>query len=337
MESTSMPKVTPSLQNSGAQAHQPGFSVVSIGDLVADLVVTIPHLPVEANAHQLARHIRLEPGGAGNFLIAGRRLGMHMLALDTIGDDVFGAAVVEILSREGVDVAPVMRQPGTSSTTVIVLVDEAGEHVFLGGYGVGPSVEMPEGWVKLLRSADAAFASGYTFQEKRLADAAMQALQIAYQAGVPVFFDPGPEMAEADPEQVAAILATSNALLLTEEEVPLMTGGTPGISAARQLLDLGPGLVCVKRGAKGCLVLTPDQVFEHPGFQVPTRDTTAAGDSFAAAFIYAYLRGWPLSQTAAFANAMGAAKVQKIGSGSQVPSAEELRLLLRDFQVELDF
>jgi hypothetical protein len=34
---------------------------------------------------------------------------------------------------------------------------------------------------------------------------------------------------------------------------------------------------------------------------------------------------------------MGAAKVQKVGSGSQVPSLEELRLLLRTFQVELDF
>jgi sugar/nucleoside kinase (ribokinase family) len=51
------------------------------------------------------------------------------------------------------------------------------------------------------------------------------------------------------------------------------------------------------------------------------RDTAAAGDSFDAAFIYAYLRGWPLSDIAAFANAMGAAKVQKLGSGSSVPTA----------------
>jgi len=328
---------TAPMQNTVTKEHHPEFTVISIGDLVVDLVVTIPRLPVEANAHQLARQVRLEPGGAGNFLIAGRRLGMHMLALGTIGDDAFGTAVVEALRREGVEVAPVLCQPGASSTTVIVLVDDAGEHVFLGSYGIGPSVELPEAWVKFLRSANAVFASGYTFQEKRLADAALQAMQIAYQAGVPVFFDPGPEMADATPEQVAAILATSNALLLTEEEIPLMTGGALGIAAARQLLDLGPRLVCVKRGAQGCLVMTLDQVLEHPGFQVPARDTTAAGDSFAAAFIYACLRDWPLSLTAKFANAMGAAKVQKIGSGSQVPSAEELRLLLRDFQIEINF
>jgi sugar/nucleoside kinase (ribokinase family) len=324
-------------QSAGSEAQSPRFTVISLGDLVADLVVAIPRLPVEANAHQPARHMRLEPGGAGNFLIAGRRLGMRMLALGTIGDDAFGTSVLEALRGEGVEVAPVLRQPDASSTTVIVLVDDAGGHVFLGGYGVGPAVALPDEWVSLLQSAQAVFASGYTFQEKRLAEAALQAMQIACRAGVPVFFDPGPDMADATPELVAAVLATSNALLLTEEEIPLMTGGADGIAAARQLLELGPGLVCVKRGAQGCLVLTPQQEVEHPGFQVPARDTTAAGDSFAAAFIYASLRGWPLPQTAAFANAMGAAKVQKVGSGSQVPSADELRLLLRAFQVELDF
>jgi sugar/nucleoside kinase (ribokinase family) len=328
---------TAHVQFAGSKAQNSRFTVISLGDLVADLVVTIPRLPVEASAHQLARHMRLEPGGAGNFLIAGRRLGMRMLALGTIGDDAFGTAVLDALRREGVEVDPVLRQPDASSTTVIVLVDDAGGHVFLGGYGVGPPVKMPEEWAKLLQSAQAVFASGYTFQEKRLAEAALQAMQIAYRAGVPVFFDPGPETAGATPDQVAAILATSNALLLTEDEIPLMTGGAEGIAAARHLLELGPGLVCVKRGAQGCLVLTRQQEVEHPGFQVPARDTTAAGDAFAAAFIYASLRGWPLPQTAAFANAMGAAKVQKVGSGSQVPSPDELRLLLRTFQVELDF
>jgi len=69
-----MPTDTAPMQNTGTKENHPGFTVISIGDLVADLVVTIPRLPVEANAHQLARHVRLEPGGAGNFLIAGRRL-----------------------------------------------------------------------------------------------------------------------------------------------------------------------------------------------------------------------------------------------------------------------
>jgi len=67
------------------------------------------------------------------------------------------------------------------------------------------------------------------------------------------------------------------------------------------------------------------------------RDTSAAGDSFDAAFIYAYLRGWSLADVAAFANAVGAAKVQKIGSGTQVPTADEVRAVLKKYGVPLDF
>lgn len=120
--------------------------IVSLGDLVADVVLTIPQLPVRANKHQLAQNIRVEPGGAGNFLIVGSRLGLPMAALGVLGDDIFGNAVLDTLHRTGIDVNGVIQQPGTNTTTVIVLVDENGGHVFLGEYGVGPELSLPDRW-----------------------------------------------------------------------------------------------------------------------------------------------------------------------------------------------
>jgi sugar/nucleoside kinase (ribokinase family) len=304
---------------------------------VVDIVVSIPSLPVEAEGHQLARQIRLEPGGAGNFLIAGTRLGMEMVALGAIGDDPLGRSVVDILVQEGVNTHGILQQVNTNSTTVIVLVDTAGKHVFLGGYGEGPIVEMPKAWVSAVNMAQAVFSLGYTLQEKRIANAALQSMKIAHGKGIPVFFDPGPEMVNATPDQIARVLETSLVILLTEEEIPLMTAGVGGLDAARQLLSKGPRLICVKRGAEGCVLLSDGDTFEHFGYQVPVQDTTAAGDSFAAAFIYAYLYGWSMSEIAAFANAMGAAKVKKIGSGTQVPTADDVREVLKTFQVEILF
>jgi ribokinase len=117
---------------------------------------------------------------------------------------------------------------------------------------------------------------------------------------------------------------------LTEEELPILAGGSDGLEAARSLLNAGPELVCVKRGRHGCMIISRDQVVEHEGYPVTVRDTAAAGDAFAAAFIYAYLKQWPLKDVAAFANAMGAAKVQKVGSGSSVPTAAEVQQVLDD-------
>lgn len=313
------------------------FRVLSLGDLVADLTVSISKLPVEANAHQIVHRFQLEPGGAGNFLIAGARLGMKMTALGTIGDDVFGQAVLDLLVEQGVAIEGVIHQTDASSTTVIVLVDDMGQHVFLGGYGVGPAIEFPARWKRLLDSCDAVFVSGYTFHEHRLAHAALETMKRARKTKIPVFFDPGPDMVRLQAEQREEILANSDLLLLTEQELPILTGGEDGIDAARMLLNEKVVLVCVKRGERGCVIFTEEEKVEHPGFKVIVRDTTAAGDSFAAAFIFGYLQEWSLPQIATFANAMGAAKVQKIGSGSQVPSAEEVRAVLEKYEIKLDF
>lgn len=315
----------------------PNYKVISIGDLVADIVLTIPHLPVEASRHQPAQQVRMEPGGAGNFLIAGARLGMQMVALGTTGDDPLGDAILRILAREGIDVQGVIQTQDATSTTVIVLVDDAGQNVFLGGYGRGPEIELPATWVEPLSSAQAVFASGYTLREQRDAQAALELLVMAREQHIPVFFDPGPEMTFASAEQIQTVLRNCNTLLMTEDEIPFMTGGAQGLEAARGLLEYGPEMICIKRAANGCILLTAQQYFEHPGFQVPARDPTGAGDAFAAAFIYATLAGWSPSTIITFANAMGAAKVQKVGSGTQVPTADEIRDILHHNHVHLEF
>lgn len=316
---------------------RPSYQVISIGDLVADIVLTIPRLPVEASQHQPAKQVRMEPGGAGNFLIAGARLGMQMVALGTAGEDPFGDAILSILAQEGIYIHEVVQSKDSTSTTVIVLVDDAGQNVFLGGYGVGPEIELPPSWVESLNTAQAVFASGYTLREQRDAQAALKLMAMAHDRHIPVYFDPGPEMVYASTEQIQSVLRNSDTLLLTEDEIPFLTSGAQGLEAAHDLLRYGPKRICVKRAAKGCILFTDQQRFEHPGFSVIARDPTGAGDSFAAAFIFASLAGWNPSSIIAFANAMGAAKVQKVGSGTQVPTADEIRNILHSNHVSLEF
>nr|WP_293836346.1 carbohydrate kinase [uncultured Arsenicibacter sp.] len=49
--------------------------------------------------------------------------------------------------------------------------------------------------------------------------------------------------------------------------------------------------ICVTRGERGAILLTPDGFTEHPGFQVSVEDTIGSGDSFLAAFLSMYLAG----------------------------------------------
>src|SRR5512146_2871629 len=149
-------------------------TVISLGDLVTDLVTVIPHFPVEAGKHQHPSYVRAEPGGAGNFLIAGARLGMQMIALGTVGDDTFGHLILTILRRENISTEFVLQLPGTTTTTVVVLTDVQGNHVFLGSFGEGPRVILPPSWERAIDGSQAVYAKGYTMQDKRIARACHQ-------------------------------------------------------------------------------------------------------------------------------------------------------------------
>ncbi|MCD4671608.1 MAG: carbohydrate kinase family protein [Anaerolineaceae bacterium] len=313
------------------------YQVVSIGDLVVDVILSIPQLPVVADEHQILHGLQLEPGGAGNFLVAGARLGMVMTALAAVGEDTFARSLLKMLGDEGVGVDGILHQAQSSTTTVFVLEDDSRKHVFLGQYGQGPNVLLSEDWKMRIASADAVQLWGYSLNEERMIDCVLAAAAFARQQGRIVIFDPGPLLASAAPEHCQQLVKNATVILSTEDELTVLGQHCQIAADPRQLLKLGPSLVCVKHGQDGCVLYTRDKTIKQPGFKVPVVDTNAAGDSFMAAFVYAYLSGWPLEKVAVFANAMGAAKVQKFGSGRQVPTAGELRKVLRDFAVGVDF
>ena len=66
------------------------------------------------------------------------------------------------------------------------------------------------------------------------------------------------------------------------------------------------------------------------------KDPTAAGDSFLGAFMFAYLHGWSLKDCATLANATGAAAVAKMGSGTAVPTKDEVKAVLASRNIVYD-
>jgi sugar/nucleoside kinase (ribokinase family) len=257
-----------------------------------------------------------------------------MTAIGALGEDVWGQQVAEIIRAEGVNLTGV-RHAGTT-TQVIVLVSQTGDHVFLGKYGHGRKMNLTQGDVTLIKKSGAVFFAGYTLCETRLVDLTLAAVQAAQQQGIPVFFDPGPQITAVSPAMRQQALALTDTLLLTEEELPLLTdGGLPGLA------QQGPKQVVLKRGVAGCAIWTPAQaagdfLVEAEGYPVEVVDTAAAGDSFAAGFIAASLWGWSLADCAKFGNAVGAAKVKKLGGGRNVPTLDEVRAVINSFDLGLE-
>jgi sugar/nucleoside kinase (ribokinase family) len=159
-------------------------------------------------------------------------------------------------------------------------------------------------------------------------------LRAARAANVPSFFDPGPGNPALDNSWHLKACRLSTVVLATEEEARRISGKPDPLDSARALLRLGPALIVIKRGVAGCFLVRKGEVHLAGGYPVEARDATGAGDSLDAAIISAWLRKMPLAKMGALANAVGAAKVLKLGTGRNVPTRAEVRAIFKRFGVD---
>lgn len=302
--------------------------VVVLGDLVVDHIIQVGSLPITAGAHQRVYDAHPEPGGAGNTLIAGARLGLPMTSFGAVGDDGPGHFLIETLSNEGVDASGIMRIAGESTRVVYLIIAKDGQHVFLGYRGLTGPTELPRHWSKTIANASVLFFDGWAYI-KDDPQMLLQAATVAAENGVPLLFDPGPIYADIGSEWLTRILQQTHTLLLTHDEAQgLLNSAANALDIGRQLLDRGPQQVIIKQGAEGLTLVTRENYSAVAGLNVTVRDTTGAGDVMVAAAIYALLLDFNMEHTAIFCNAAGAATVQKVGTGTQVPTREEIIQLL---------
>ena len=311
------------------------FNVVGMGDLVADLMVSVDGFPIEAGSAQLTNKVELQPGGMGNFLIAGQRIGLSMIPIDLLGDDQNGKFLVDVLKEEEIDTSFLEQVLGVGTREIIVLANEAGKHAFIAYRDERfPFHGLNQKWQCGLEKADALLTVGYSLSEQYIKSTLLEAMKFVRDRKKKVFFDPGPLIDLKKDDVFRKAFSLSDVVLLTDDELELATGGrTP--EYARMLFDYGVELVCVKLGQKGNFIVKHNQEIQCSGFKVQVCDTNGAGDSFAAAFIYGYLHGWPLLEVGTFANVMGAVKVQKFGAGRNVPTVSEIKEMIKNKNIAL--
>jgi len=307
--------------------------IVTIGDLTADLLMPV-RLPVEAGHSQEMAWHSVEPGAAGNFLIAGQRLSAQLYALGAVGDDLYGHHALKILSSEGVNVEGVAVEPTISTTVVAVLFEpDAGKFSYVWHGGHGEPIPVSETAIRIIEQADALFMQGFTLCEASL----RPLVDYALGSSRPIWFDVGPATNDLAEKDRVKMRQRAYAIMTTEDELPLIASGKTGQVACDLILQDGPHMVVIKRGDQGCRVGTHTEQIDVPAFTVKVRDLVGAGDCFNAAFMVAMLQGLPLAESGKLANAAGAAKIQKLGTGRAMPTRIEIEAVLDSAGVTINF
>lgn len=87
-------------------------------------------------------------------------------------------------------------------------------------------------------------------------------------------------------DELRKTLQAVHGLVLNEGEARLLTGQANLVTAGRDILEMGPRFVVIKKGEHGSLLVSPDDLFVLPAFPTEkTVDPTGCGDTFAGAMM----------------------------------------------------
>lgn len=257
--------------------------------------------------------------------LAGGDARVHYVTL--LGDDPYSTEMLESWTAEGIDAGLTERLPGALPGLYMIRVDEGGEREFLYWRDRAAARQLftTGGAARLLAALagfDWLYFSGITLAilgpEGR--DKLMGLCETVRGRGGQVAFDSNyrprlwPDRREARDVIGRAWRQASTALPTFEDEAALFGDADAGATVAR-LREAGCGEIAVKRGAQPCLVATGSGLIEVPAHRASrVVDSTAAGDSFNAAYIAARVSGRPPGDAAAAGHRLAAHVVGQRGA-----------------------
>ena len=109
------------------------------------------------------------------------------------------------------------------------------------------------------------------------------------------------------------LLENTDFFFLNEREAQLLAG-VDNEASIFDFLQNYPGCYIVKMGKKGSSIITKEkEIIKTSAIKTDVVDTTGAGDSYAGAFLGAYISGYPLERCAQIANKIASITVSDFG------------------------
>jgi len=305
--------------------------ILVIGSINYDLVVFTPRHPAPGETI-IGSLFQTFPGGKGaNQAVAAARLGGDVQMIGNIGQDGFGEELLDNLRFNRVDTTLIQRV-NESTGTALITVNADGQNsiVVVPGANATLGKEDIHALRKTIQSAGV-----LVLQLEIPLEVVMQAIDIAYAAGVIILLNPAPAM-PIPPETLKKV----SYLIPNESELALLSGlPTDDLEgcrrAAQVLLSKGCNQIVLTRGDQGAFVFNQTGKIFVPSFKVPVVDTTAAGDAFIGGLAAALADDIDLQIALLRASAAGALAVTKAGAQTSLPDITELDDFLKKHKQEV--
>lgn len=299
----------------------PEKSIVVVGSINTDLVVTADRLPLPGETTTGRSFARFQGGKGANQAVAAAMLGADVTMIGRVGVDAFGSQSIRELESRGVHCEHIDTVPVDSGVALITVT--SGGHntiVVVPGANALVSCQYLESKRPILREASLVLT-----QLEIPLETVTRLAQICQEESVPLMLDPAP--AAALPPGLLNMCAwfTPN-----ETEASFYLEGNSGMSnvekTATALHESGARNLILKMGQRGVYILSEGvTALQIPAIQVEAVDSTAAGDTFNGAFAAALVQGRSIEFCARFAVTAAGISVTRSGAQVSMPTLSEVK------------
>ncbi|MFG6496047.1 ribokinase [Fictibacillus sp. UD] len=285
--------------------------IVVIGSSSMDLVVTSEKRP-GAGETVLGSSFKTVPGGKGaNQAVAAARLGADVTMIGCVGDDHYGASILENFRQNDVDVTHVEPVTDTESGTAhIILAEGDNSIVVVKGANDHVSPQYVKQSLDLIKEADMVL-----IQQEIPEETVKYVSEICKEHDVSLLLNPAPARPLSQNVIDKASYITPN-----EHEAAVLFNGLSTEEALKQY----PNKVFITEGKDGVRYHDGEKEVLVPSYPVKAVDTTGAGDTFNAALAVALAEGKSISNSLRFANRAASLSVTKFGAQGGMPLRKEV-------------
>ncbi|MFC6550717.1 carbohydrate kinase family protein [Cohnella cellulosilytica] len=292
------------------------YDAIVVGDANIDLVVAgceqIPGPGQEVFVPNMTLHVG---GGAALFSLALAKLGLKIAFNGILGEDGFGQFIRNQFSLCGIDTRYI-RSSTKNNTGISIALNPEKDRSFITYAGANSEISLGELDMDSVAAGRHVHLTGYrgSCNHREYVETTRKIKALGLTTSLDVGWDDTGEWYDGIFELMEAV----DVFFMNEVEAMNYTGCASTEDCLRALSRHSRHIV-LKLGAKGAVASVGGTTTYRSGFPVAVKDTTGAGDSFNAGYIYGFLSGRGTEQCLLYANACGAMSVSQYGGSTGAP------------------
>lgn len=304
------------------------WDVYVYGDINVDLIIpNVSKFPLPGQEDVVASMDTYVGGGAALFTLGLGKLKLNPVFQGTVGDDCYGRFILEEFQKKNVDTQLIGISQQNKTGISLSFTNEA-DRAFLTYRGTNDEIDLSKIRLDMVRQAGHIHLTGYMGSRNHQQYIEL-VKNIKKDGSTTISFDVGWDDEEEWYSGIYELFPYVDVLFMNETEAVHYAGKDTVEEAAADFAKTCP-LVVVKLGKKGSIARYQDTWYEAKPYTVQAVDTTGAGDSFNAGFIYGFVREKEVMECLQCGNGCGALSVTRPGGNTGFPTKEELTAFLAE-------